>query len=201
MIFGLYFTIIVAVILSIVFVYLYSYLHTSITYSILIFGICGIIDSLCETLNVSAVLDFNYKILTISEAVGFTANTFVQFFLIRMINVDPVLSFGLSALVSRIFRILVYLTYYKREYKIDLNLSTFEYKGKEIYVFPDTKKLALQLSYLPLISNYGDQFYFMFFLAGKRFVGELSLIKSLGALFTRFVFSPVDVSYLFYLSK
>lgn len=187
-----------SVIFSVTFHAIYGYLHPYLPLSIYLFAISAVIESFIETLNVEPVLSFNYKLLALSEALIFTLNTALLYGFIKFFDLDPILSFGMAYLTAHVAQALIYLFFYLNDYKIDLKLKKITSElGSSFLVHKQTKKLALQLCVMPLVTTYSQQLYFIVFLAGSKFLGVYSLLISLGGLFKRYVFAPVDVKIFF----
>lgn len=199
---GVYFTVIIGSIIGIVYNYFYGYKHPYFATAALLYSLGSILTSYAMRLNVDPQLDFNFNIMVVSEALGFTVNTFTQAILIRLLHVDPILSFGLAAFASGLVQAATFLIFLQRnpQYSAGVMLELFkDGDEKERYFAPNSLKFTASLAYNTLLNDFFDQTYFVIFAPNATFLGELTLIRGFGSLFVRFVFMPINnVTYNLY---
>ena len=180
------------------FITFYSSTHHTFSTAIILYCIASIISNYTEICLVTPTLQFNYKIVTISEAVSFSVNTFSQWTLISLMGVDPCVAFGLSYLLGSITRAVIALYFcLKESYPIDFQLKPLKTSKSETrYVLEEMVKIAWQIAPMSYFLNFFTQIYFVTFLSKAEFNGELTLIRKFEDLATRFIFSPIDVKKL-----
>jgi hypothetical protein len=76
MVLATYFTVVVSAILLLIFIYFFGYLDGHFVHACVIYSFASVLCSQVNTLLVKPTLDFEYKILTVSEASGLAVNAF-----------------------------------------------------------------------------------------------------------------------------
>lgn len=195
-VFGFYFTIVLTIVLFTGFSYFYSSMHRFFILSCAFFSLSSILQIYGEACLVYPILDFNYNISALSESVGFTVNTLLQFGLIRLLDIDACLAFGISIIISSLVRIgiIIYMCKREHDYPVGLTLEKIQFvKGKNGFVLPEMATMAKQVSFISFLASFTDQFYVSLFLKNTSFIGKIALIKNFSNVVIRFIFSPIDV--------
>lgn len=200
MVIGFYLSTAISFGLMFLFNYLYAYKHSSITMTFLLYTIANSLHSYTEACLVEPILDFEYSFSTFSEAVGFSAFTFMQWILIVLVKYEPCISFGISTLLSSIIRfsVVAFLAMKSGKYSVVLSLEKTSYEGEEgeKYVNQDMVDLSKQSASASFILSMLREVYYISFLSSADFMGQLTLIRSFGNLIQRFIFAPINVIFI-----
>ena len=176
--------------------------HPQFAAGLALFSLGSVFRSIALRLNVDPQLDFNFNVMVISEALGFSCNTLLQAYFIRWLQTDPILSFGLANAASGGIQALAFLAYFSatRRYSFSVLLTPISGEGEaRRYLLPNTLRFSLSLAYNSLLNEFFDQTYFVVFASTDAYLGELTLIRGFGSLFVRFLFMPINsVAYNLY---
>lgn len=199
MVIGFYISTAISFGLLALFDYLYSHKHPNMRTSFVVYTIANSIHAYTEACLVEPILEFDYKFSTISEAIGFSVFTFMQWILIVIVKFEPCSSFGISTLVSAVSRFLVvaYLTIGSEKYSVFMTLEKTQY-GEEAelgYVSQEMVDLSKQSASASFVLSILREVYYISFLSSADFMGQLTLIRSFGNLIQRFIFAPINVRF------
>ena len=204
MVIGVYLTLVISVLSWLGFVYFFGHLHEHFSLAALCYSIGSILSSYSFKLNVDHQLGFRFEAQVVAEAIGFTVNTFSQAFLIKVMRIDSVLSFGISNILFYLSKTLVFAYFSRVKYRgegFDLSLSIVKMnrKDKQVYLSEGTLWFSAQLAYNTLLIDFFDQLYFLIFVDDAVLIGELTLIRGFGNMIIRFVYGPIgDITYNLY---
>ena len=114
------------------------------------YSLSTILSCHSHALLVEPTLNFQYKILTVSEALGLTFNTLTQFVLISVLKYHPFLGYGLASLASEFLKIIVIVVMTKRESQsanldFNLKLKFVEIHGQKKYLTEEQVDLSSQI--------------------------------------------------------
>ncbi len=134
-------------VLVIGFGYFFGYLNDKFITTCVLYALSSVLSTHAHALLVEPTLNFQYTILTLSEALGLTFNTFTQFALISVLKYHPLLGYGFAILGSEIIKIIAILILTKRENNtsgIDfcLRLEPIQIKGQFKYLTEDQIELS-----------------------------------------------------------
>ena len=195
---GVYITIVVGAFLGFGFNHFYGHKHKHFGNAIALYTLGSIFEGYFLRLNVDSQLEFKFEAMIVAEAASFTINTFTQAGLIRIINLDPILSFGIANFFSFFMQAVVFwiATRKQTSYTSSLILTKID---QERYLLPNSLKFAFSLAYNALMNDFFDQTYFVIFASGANYLGNLNLIRGFGSLFIRFLYVPINnVTYNLY---
>ena len=198
---GVYLSIVAGTLVAAGFSYFYGHKHPHFSSAAFMFTLSSILYSYALRLNVGPQLDFNFRIMVICEGVSFTVNTLAQAVMIRVLSIDPILSFGAAKLLSSFVLVVAYLllTMKRPEYTSSLALSRLCGSHSGGFLLPNTIKFSMSVAYNSLLNEFFDQTYFVVFASDADYLGELNLIKGFGSLFVRFIYTPINnVTYNLY---
>lgn len=141
----------IGVILVIGFSFFFGYKNEQFMNTCILYSIGSIFSSHWNTLLVEPILDFNYKIMTVSEAASFTIGTLLQYLLVVIVGFNPLLSFGLACLLADVSKMLIVLVMEKRQNpdkKLDFvtKLELVKINGEERYLTDELIELSKQLA-------------------------------------------------------
>lgn len=196
---GVYITIVLGSVIGIIYCYFYGYKHTQFCNAVILYTLGSIFEAYIFRLNVDPQLEFNFNAMVFSEGAALTANTIVQAVLIRVLNWDPVLSFGIANCSSCFLHVVVFKLLCRKHPNYTTSLSLQYLSNGTDFLLPNTLKFSLSLAYNALVNDFFDQTYFVIFASTASYLGELHLIRGFGSLFIRFIYMPVNnVTYNLY---
>lgn len=202
MIIGFYISSAICFVLMVVFSHIYGDMHPHIKTTFIFYTVANIIHAWTEVCLVDPILDFEYEFSTYSEAIGFSTFTFMQWILIVLVKYEPCTSFGISTLISAVLRfgVVVYLSNKSGKYGVFFSLEKTSYEGEEgeKYVNQDMVDLSKQSASASFVLSMLREVYYISFLSGATFMGQLTLIRSFGNLIQRFVFAPINVKQIYF---
>ena len=181
------------------FSYFFGYKNEYFTFSCILYSIGSVLSCHWNTLLVDSILDFNYKIVTVSEAVSFTISTLLQYLLVVQMGYHPLLSYGIASLISEIFKIVICLVMKSKEYPdqkavFGLQFQSVKINGHERYLTDEQIQLSKQLAGMNFFQMFMTEAFNLYILKDSIWAGAITLLKSFQNLAVRFIFCPTDVS-------
>lgn len=192
---GLYFTLLGGLLIASAYSYCFGSIHKYFVPSALLYTLGSVSYSYSVRLNVDRQLDFDYSLMVTSEIAGFTAKTLLQAVFIRLLGIDPILSFGIATAVAGFVHIVPFLltakTIDSSVWLIPLETEKVQ-KWPDRYLLPNTLKFGVYLAYTALLNDFFDNSFFVLFGADLVYLGAMTLIRGFGSLFSRFIFAPIN---------